>query len=500
MSLKIKVLDYKFALNEHIKKLRRYDPEDLVVACANTFRKVGNDPNRVKYYPHNDIYCLLKYAIIKSENPYATPKELNDKEFKTLVENQKNLYSPILNIGMASDDPLELAIAFLGNSAQFPFQDVISKVTISRSLLLYETEESSKNIDKLFQKVTGISIRSFAQGCLALWVLAENNLFIKGSISGISLDVFAEPQWSKFLPLVRVDFEGFRALCKQNDFTSFLYERFSLPVLLKAPVLQLSEGNIVPWPMFLLDRLCFGPYDILKEQYGSDFTETFGIAFENYVKRVLDIFSEETGIAYYKESQSFGEGKTPDFYIPFEEESVLLCVEVKANRGKAFFEKREAIRYMDQIVGKGIAQSHAIWERARNGEETIISSSLKNCIPIIVTLSHFNFPNGQFYRDSLLREQKGITGNETLQMCIDNYQVMDIGDFEILINTCVSSKLSLIDIVRKKIVEAREDNWREFLSNDSNEESEIFPEIIAEYYNLFDELIKGAQEAANLKI
>lgn len=148
MSLKIKVLDYKFALNEHIKKLRRYDPEDLVVACANTFRKVGNDFNRVKYYPHNDIYCLLKYAIIKSENPYATPKELNDKEFKTLVENQKILYSPILNIGMASDDPLELAIAFLGNSAQFPFQDVISKVTISRSLLLYETEESSKNIDR----------------------------------------------------------------------------------------------------------------------------------------------------------------------------------------------------------------------------------------------------------------------------------------------------------------------------------------------------------------
>jgi len=470
MNLHLEIEKFKDELNQHRKRVRRFDPESVVIACSDHFRRVGTDIQQLRLYPHDKLYQLLKIAIKGTERPYKQYNEITDRDFQKLMEGQKNLDGPQLTIAQAEGDPLEMVLMWLFQFPQLPYQVKIEATTIGRSILLYQEEKYPVDIQSSFQTKTGVSLRSFFQGCFGLWAIANQHLFVKDGISGSTLPVFSPPEWNNFQTLVRVDFAGFRALCARLDLHSELYEMFSAPVLLRAPILQLPSGrNIVPWPMFLLHRLCFGPYDILKDDLGSEFTDAFGIAFQNYVAIVLENLRKSIGQEYFREKDTTRQGKIPDFFIPDKSSGTLLCIEAKANEDKLVLNESTLLNTARPVLGKAVCQCHDLWQRAREGREKNIPNDLGLCIPLIITFRSFFFANTEFYRKNVVLSECKGRDEGTFQICVDNYQILDISSFENLAKICVATNRSLLSIVQEKIRSVKEDEWSSFLNKKINE-------------------------------
>ena len=470
MNLRLEIAKFKDELDQHTRRVRRFDPESVVVACSDHFRWVSTDIQRLRRFPHNHLYQLLKIAIKEAERPYTPYKEITEKDFNKLIQEQTNLDGPQFTIAQAEGDPLEMGLKWLGQFCQLPYQDKIDKTAIARSIFLYQEERCPLDIQRAFQDNTGVPLRSFFQGCFGLSALANRHLFLPDQISGSALPVFTTSIWNKFQTLVRVDFVGFRKLCAQLDHRSYLYEMFSAPVLLRAPVLRLLSGrNIVPWPMFLLHRLCFGPYDILKDGLGSKFTDAFGTAFQNYVARILEILRVRIDQEYLRDKDATGPGKTPDFFIPDKPSGTLLCIEAKANEDVPVVKKSALINIARRVLGKAVCQCYDLWQRAREGQEQSIPQDLPVCIPLIVTLRPFFFGNTKFYRNKVVLPERDGRDEGAFQICVDNYQVLDIQCLENLAKVCLATKRSVLSIVQGKIQGAKEDDWSSFLNKEINE-------------------------------
>jgi len=363
-----------------------------------------------------------------------------------------------------------MGLKWLAQFCQFPYQDEIDRTAIARSIFLYHKESCPLDIQSAFQSETGVPLRSFYQGCFGVGAVVNKYLFMEDKISGSTLPVFSPPMWNNFLSLVRVDFAGFRNLCNQLDLRSELYEMFSAPVLLRAPILRLPSGrNIVPWPMFLLHRLCFGPYDILKDALGSEFTDAFGIAFQNYVARILEVLRKRIGQEYFREKDATGPGKTPDFFIPDKSSGTLLCIEAKANEDVLVVKKRALLNTARPVLGKAVCQCHDLWQRAREGKEENIPKDLGLCVPLIITFRSFFFANGKFYRNNVVLSERNGRDEGTFQICVDNYQVLDVECFENLVKICLATNRSVLSIVQEKIQSVKEDDWSSFLNKKINE-------------------------------
>lgn len=495
MNLSLKIAKFRDELNQHTKRVRRFDPESVVVACSDHFRWVGTDIQRLRRFPHNELYQLLKIAIKEAKRPYTPYKEITEKDFNKLIQEQENFAGPQFAIAQMEGDPIEMGFKWLAQFCQFPYQDEIDRTAIARSIFLYQEERCPLDIQSSFQNKTGVSLRSFFQGCFGLWVVAKGHLFLKDRISGSELAVFTPRIWNNFQALVRVDFAGFRDLCDQLDLRSELYEMFSAPVLLRAPILQLPSGkNIVPWPMFLLHRLCFGPYDILKDGLGSTFTDAFGTVFQNYVARILEVLRERTQQEYLREKDATGPGKTPDFFIPDKSSGTLLCIEAKANEDVLVLNKNLLLKIARSVLGKAVCQCHDLWQRALAGQEPRIPGDLPLCVPLIVTFRPFCFANGEFYRRNAVLAERNGRDEATFQICVDNYQVLDIRCFESLAKICLATNRSVLSIVQEKIQNAKEDEWSGFLASKINEAhasgvwKDSLDEITDKCNALFDEI------------
>jgi hypothetical protein len=470
MSLRLEIIKFKDEVNQHRRRVRRFEPESVVVACSEAFRWAGMNIDRLRVFPHDKLYQLLKIAIKETERPYATSNEVLDKDFRKLMEVQKNLHGPQLTIARAEGDPAEMVLKWLFQFCQKPYQDTIDATAIGRSVFLYQEEICRLDIQAVFLAETGVPLRSFFQGCFGEFTIASENLFVKDAISGSTLAVFTPSVWRNFQRLVRVDFAAFRRLCAKFDLESHLYEMFSAPVLLRAPILLLPSGrNIVPWPKFLLHRLCFGPYDILKDSLGSKFTDAFGTAFQNYVARILELLRVRVQQDYSHDKDATGPGKTPDFFIVDETAGTLLCIEAKANEDVLVIKKTTLLNTARPILGKAVCQCYDLWQRARQGQEQRIPKDLPACIPLIVTLRSFFFANREFYRNNVVLSERNGRDERTFKMCVDNYQVLDIESFENLAKICLATNRSFLQIVQEKIRSAKEDDWSSFLNDKINE-------------------------------
>jgi hypothetical protein len=137
MNLHLEIVKFKDELNQHRKRVRRFDPESVVIACSDHFRWVGTDIQQLRLYPHDKLYQLLKIAIKEAERPYGQYNELTERDFKKLVEEQKYLDGPQIIIAQAEGDPLEMGLKWLAQFCQFLYQDEIGVADIARSIFSF---------------------------------------------------------------------------------------------------------------------------------------------------------------------------------------------------------------------------------------------------------------------------------------------------------------------------------------------------------------------------
>lgn len=496
MNLQFEIGKYRDELNNHRKRLRRFNPEQLVILVSKYFRYVDLNIQRARNFPHNELYYLLKLTIKCCEIPYYPYTDPTDKDFIRLIENQKLLDGPQLKIAKESGDPLIMGLKWLAQFSQFPYQEKPTKTDIGRSIFLFEVEHSRKNLNELFVNVTGINIRDFFYGCYIVFTMSLEHLFIDRYPNGYDI-VFKKETWDKFWPLVCITFAKFRVACKRYDLHSDLYEMYSAPIIERYPIIELpSSRNIIPWPSFVAQRICYGPYDILKDAYGDEFTKQFGLVFQNYVERLLKILNEKTGQIFYRDRDYENNGKQPDFALTFINCSTIICIEAKANEDKLSLKRDHLIKIMQPIIGQAVCQCHDFWIQCRNGEVNTISSTYKNCIPLIVTFRPFHFANFKFYRENVVKPLQDDRSENSFRHCIDTYQVIDIRSFEHLIRFVTCSGISLYDVLQKKNTEGVEDDWWGFLVNEYKQlkgrdtYSNALDEISKQFERLYQELIE----------
>lgn len=500
MNIQVEKAKYLDELNNHRKRLRRFNPEQLVIRVGKYFRYVGFDLQRLRYFPHYELYYLLKLTIKCCEKPYHSYANLSIRDFERLIDTQILLDGPQIKIANESGDPLIMSLKLIGQFRQFPYQEKPNKTDIARSIFLFEIEHSRINLNELFFKVTGINVRDFFYGCLILSTILSENLLVERYPTGYDR-ILRKEIWDKFWPLVCTSFAGFREACKEYDLRSELYEMFSAPIIERYPIIELpSSINIIPWPSFIVQRMCYGTYDILKDAFDNEFTQSFGFVFQNYIERLLKILHVKTGQVFFRDSDYGNNKPHPDFALPSADGCTIVCLEAKANEDKLILDKGTLIKTAQQIIGKAICQCHDFWVRCRNGEVNAISSAYKNCIPLVVTFRPFHFANFKFYRKNVFNPLQESRSEDSFRNCIDTYQVIDIHSFENLIRLVACSGISLHAVLQKKNTESVEDDWLGFLVKerkqleDRDAYNDVLDEISQQFEKLYQELIEKCKQ------
>ena len=481
-------------LNKHRKRLRRFNPEQLVILICQHFRDVGLNKQRACDFPHNELYYLLKQTIKCAEKPYTPYNTPKQEDFIKLIETQKQLVGPQFDIAQNENDPVVMSLK-LFTFCQLPYQEQLDKTAIGRSIFLFEVEDSSKSLDEMFFDVTGLQVRDFFIGCFTLFAISQNCLFIERYLIKPEPIVFEKDKWVKLWPLVCKTFSGFCQACKKYDLRSDLYEMYSAPIIERYPIVELPSGkNIIPWPQFILNRLCYGPYDILKDVLGNEFTGLFGIVFQNYIERLLNILRDKTDQTFLSDRDYGKSEKQPDFVLPSSVYDTLMCIEAKGNEDSLILDKEKLADIVQPVIGKAVCQCHDLWVRTQQDQVESIKENHKNCTPLVVTFKSFDFANSKFYRQEVVGPMRNERCQESFSHCVNRYQVLDIRSFERLISIAICSCVSLHEILEKKNTQGLEDDWCGFLAEqyknleDKTAYSHALEGISKEFEKLYQEL------------
>jgi hypothetical protein len=177
-------------------------------------------------------------------------------------------------------------------------------------------------------------------------------------------------------------------------------EKWSLSPLVNRPVVTLPDGRyVMPWPRLVLDRITpTGLYFIGLELFGSAFTDSLGLMFENYVGAQLELLEHATvipEIIYGKSNE-----KTVDFFVVAPE--VVVLIEAKAARPIRATRLGEPDGDEDTAkkVGYAFTQIERTAELIRNGHPAL--AAIPNDRPVlglVVTLEPFYLLNTDFYED-----------------------------------------------------------------------------------------------------
>ena len=189
-------------------------------------------------------------------------------------------------------------------SQQLPGQNrIILQCFGSMYLLLKTTSDkllsrNSYDIPKRFNDITGLSIKQFMRLGFVLYCASAGPSGALGVVSSKYLDKAVKQRITschqenikRFLQDVSCDYTKFRNIAnedryKVNDSSYILYE---FNPLKKRPLIQIRTDRwVAPNPALIIDRVTTGIfYDLLDVDH-KDFTDYFGIVFQEYIGDLL---------------------------------------------------------------------------------------------------------------------------------------------------------------------------------------------------------------------
>lgn len=474
------------------RRIRRFKPHSLIITIAHRMYEVDKNPQEKRRTTLHDMYHMIKLSILAEANPYKNQKEFSYEDLFSLAKCYYEMKYPQYDYAKEKGIPLEMTLKWLCQWCQGPYQEIVDPDAIGRTMYLFE----NTIFDKMFHKIIGLTIHEFCQGCMLICTITSGaKIFNPKKFQGSRFEVLHAPKIDYLLRYVKSNFNEFRQRVSITDLHGDVFEKFSSPVLEKYPLIQLDiDSFIAPWPYFLVNRLCFGPYHTLKEGYGQEFTDKFGKRFQTYIEELLTIMRNSHDVTWFPERELECPGKCPDFAILAG--SDMLMIECKGIE--------EAIPYIDKDrlkidegkkLGNAVSQCFEFHEDVKKGLVPQITQDIQNCYCLVVTYRRFFFANTKFYKQEVIIEtQKKNRDNLNFKKFAEQCQIVDIKGFERLIALCCGSKQPLTEILQRKIETEPADEFDNYLIK-GNEQyiAKGIPEIGGKFRSFAKEIMDTIQ-------
>ena len=281
-----------------------------------------------KDYPIWNLLTLIKWSYIHTTDSILR-SPIKEHEYNQLLELIRQFETKYSGISFKNRSQVNQSFKIIANQ-QFPLQDKFHNSILSRQMVLYLQLRSKFDIDKEFERLTGINLKSFLEYSYFTFFffnfeMVRPDIRYDGDLFESYFTLF-KSKWpndelEKYLNLLTLkNRNDFEKLQKLNNEVLQLYETnfFTLK-----PFILFRNQYRIPHKQIFTQTIKHFIYNYLKEN-SSEFPEEFGSRLNKYVELGLIenkiLFENDTVL-----KAKYPEGKVADFLI----ESDIL-VEVKA--------------------------------------------------------------------------------------------------------------------------------------------------------------------------
>ncbi|MBI5557077.1 MAG: hypothetical protein HY885_05520 [Deltaproteobacteria bacterium] len=446
--------DYKVLRN----KIRNYDPLSIVLPCITKLHEISKNAVYANggYYPWGLLY-LIKIAFLeggKNSNKTATIENIN---CALDYVNELAKESRFFNGEKGGASKFMRTLAF----QQFWFQRSITSSDLARQLLIFDGAAAAK-LNEEFLAITGLEINTFLQMLLSAWSgfidVSGRNYITKEWFAPLG---FSEKVIESFFLLVALSVEDTKQFFERHyeNTEDKLLQLTEQTPLKQYPFLRINDRYYCYSPYVLQEKIKHAIYDKLKDAQGRDFTQAFGVIFENYINRLMD----ENNLSYIPEvrlKEIFKKRRVCDAVLELCDAVVLIEVKGVEMHPYAQINPTNAVltTQLKTSIIKSFEQIYEFGHLLKNTEEGRTILKDKALFAIVVTYKEMYLSDGQDLWNEFLAEplQTYTTAKNIDSTCVSlrNIFFTSVKSFEELIKVVIANGNIISEILKK----AAEDN------------------------------------------
>ncbi|MCB0190766.1 MAG: hypothetical protein KDJ65_02380 [Anaerolineae bacterium] len=394
------------------------------------------------------IEFLAKWLIIKSRftSPIIlSPSELNWQAYLELSMLYDQIDDPIIHDpNFKNRNPVEVFVRMQYQQLQGQHRLALQSFG-SAYLLFYETAARVAtsvryNIPERFRQLSGISIEQFMH---LGFIFLASKAGPYGAIGTISqeylnkakmqgLDILTDENIQRFLDMTSCDHEAFRQVAIRSPYPvsdpEFVLYEFN--PLKKFPLLQVHYDRwVAPNPALIIDRVTLGIYYDLLDADSTQFTQSFGTIFEEYVGDLLKSVYPETIVLrekVYGQPQKRG----PADWVVIEGDTAILfeCKSFIPNLNFVSISSQADIEQYARRVANAIRQTHQHINEIQAGEPQLQEFTGSVFKIVVLTVGRIQTVNTVFFKQEIdtILAAKGISNL--------SYTVLSLQEFELLLS------------------------------------------------------------------
>ncbi len=358
----------------------------------------------------------------------------------TFDRNERNEFSssnPVLMVLRLVGHQFPFNISTFGHHAQ-PFM-LYKKIP---NILKGSSPKYTFDIESAFFDLNDFSISDFIDVCFITHSVAvRNNHFTRAYLekSREKLNVPGELTISKIVDSISGDPEKLSTCYYKFRNNNRKYRMYDLNPLFLFPIVRPWSHNnyvpyskdrmIVPIPDLIAYRMSTGVYYQLFNEYKTNFSDSFGLVFENYVGWILKEALYEDKIVHEKTiRKNFPEefGPVPDFAILDNESVVLIeCKATKFTRGALVTGKEDyVIDSLKQLI-KGLIQLSKFRKACIDKHPSLkMFHKHKSFETVLLTIEPLYLINSVLFRDMINEElsKEGVSKFDWIILSINELE------------------------------------------------------------------------------
>ena len=414
-------------------RLRKWRPDSIVeTAIVKLFEISAKKATEWRGYTPWDILLVIKWTFADWKNMKA-PDPISINGFNGIVNMVKDYVANSTKI-IKSKNPYSIE-KFMRQTAfqQFWFQEKLGKRELGRTVELFLNLPCKFNLDKALGDKLGLSKEEFIELALLFWGSTTSMNSTKpyveiGYFSNVA-KAYGGEKLKSFMQVISHDIISAIYMCEEAIEKDFIRQAYEQTLFRYKPFLFVNDKFFLIYKGLVDQYLKFGIYDYCKDEFGSDFTTSFGDTFEKYISDRLD----EYHVDYLRERdlKYFGFNSQVDYIIRCETGNILI--EVKAKEATDYVKEvplSEALvsGYKDSII-KGVYQAQKVLND--NKFESIGLNTEKNFILIVtykdLYLGHFLTAWNEFIRDGLTKHYSNF---DVDSVDVDQFNIISVDELD----------------------------------------------------------------------
>jgi hypothetical protein len=425
-------------------RISRYTQVSQLSGCIHILDEIQKSKEP---YPFWNVLILLKWIILYSKNSRLLQNATIQDVSQTLrliekFDEENN------HISFKKKNEIVKGIKIIAYQ-QFWYQDFIANIIFERQFIIYELLKHKFDINKEFHLISGLTIREFLNICYSVFLYLNADKFGNGfSYDGfihqdyfdLFTKKFGEHKLTIFFKLLTIKNQSDIANLHKSNNES--YQLFETNFLLTKPFFKTDNGLKLPHRAIFNQTCKHFVFDYLKNK-SEKFSEEFGRRLEKYVELGL----QEAKFLYKNETEiknNYSVKKVADFFL--EREHLFLECKAIEISPLAAIQRKSKLLYnsLKDSVIKAYCQMLDV--------ANIIDNNFIY-YGFVITYKETYLGYGSDVWDEFLKDYiENFAIENDIPISIlppENLFFIDIETWDYIVQSVVTNKCSLIDIIEK---------------------------------------------------